>query len=79
MRVEMLPGGVHSPRQAGDCEHRPGQSVHARMRLCMPLKNQGCKLSMDGRGAWKDDVFVERLGKSVKYERVYMYAYDSVT
>ena len=34
------------------------------------VKEQGCKLSMDGRGAWKDNVFVERLWKSVKYERV---------
>ncbi len=34
---------------------------------------------MDGRGAWRDNVFVERLWKSVKYERVYLYAYDSVT
>ena len=43
------------------------------------VKEQGCKLSMDGRGAWRDNVFVERLWKSVKYERVYLYAYDSVT
>ncbi len=38
----------------------------------------GCKLSMDGRGAWRDNVFVERLWKSVKYEHVYLHAYDSV-
>jgi putative transposase len=43
------------------------------------VKEQGCKLSMDGRGAWRDNVFVERLWKSVKYERVYLYAYNSVT
>lgn len=43
------------------------------------VKEQGCKLSMDGRGAWRDNVFVERLWKSVKYERVYLHAYDSVT
>jgi putative transposase len=34
---------------------------------------------MDGRGAWRDNVFVERLWKSVKYERVYVHAYDSVS
>ena len=39
----------------------------------------GCKLSMDGRGAWRDNVFVERLWRSVKYERVYRKAYDSVS
>ena len=40
--------------------------------------SQGCKLSMDGRGAWRDNVFVERLWRSVKYERVYLMAYDNV-
>lgn len=40
---------------------------------------KGCKLSMDGRGAWRDNVFVERFWRSVKYERVYMRAYDSVS
>lgn len=40
---------------------------------------RGCKLSMNGRGAWRDNVFVERLWRSVKYERVYLKAYDSVS
>ena len=40
---------------------------------------RNCKLSMDGRGAWRDNVFVERLWRSVKYERVYLKAYDSVS
>jgi len=40
---------------------------------------RGCQLSMDGRGAWRDNVFVERLWRSVKYERVYLKAYDSVS
>jgi putative transposase len=40
---------------------------------------KGCQLSMDGRGAWRDNVFVERLWRSVKYERVYLKAYDSVS
>jgi putative transposase len=34
-------------------------------------------ISMDGRGAWRDNVFVERLWRSVKYEEVYLRAYDS--
>ena len=33
---------------------------------------------MDGKGSWKDNVFVERLWKSVKYEDVYLRAYESV-
>jgi putative transposase len=40
---------------------------------------KGCKLSMDGRGAWRDNVFVERVWRSVKYERVYLKAYDNVS
>lgn len=34
---------------------------------------------MDGKGAWRDNVFVERLWRSVKYEEVYLFAYDSVS
>jgi putative transposase len=41
------------------------------------LKN-AVAISMDGRGAWRDNVFVERLWRSVKYEEVYLRAYDSV-
>jgi putative transposase len=41
--------------------------------------DKGCQLSMDGRGAWRDNVFVERVWRSVKYERVYLKAYDSVS
>lgn len=41
--------------------------------------DKGCKLSMDGRGSWRDNVFVERIWRSVKYERVYLKAYDSVS
>jgi len=39
----------------------------------------GSKLSMDGRGAWRDNVFVERVWRSVKYECVYLKAYESVS
>jgi len=35
-------------------------------------------ISMDGKGAWRDNVFVERLWRSIKYEEVYLRAYDSV-
>jgi putative transposase len=42
------------------------------------IKN-GIAISMDGKGAWRDNVFVERLWRSVKYEEVYLRAYDSVT
>ena len=42
------------------------------------VQAQGCRLSMDGRGAWRDNIFVERLWRTVKYEEVYLHAYDSV-
>jgi putative transposase len=42
------------------------------------VSSSGCLMSMDGRGAWRDNVMVERLWRSVKYERVYLRAYDSV-
>ncbi len=42
------------------------------------LKDNGIQISMDGKGCWRDNVFVERLWRSVKYEEVYLYAYDCV-
>jgi putative transposase len=42
------------------------------------IKN-GVAISMDGKGAWRDNVFVERLWRSVKYEEVYLRAYASVS
>jgi len=43
------------------------------------LQGHGIQVSMDGKGRWVDNVFVERLWKSVKYEEVYLHAYDSVS
>ena len=42
------------------------------------LSDNAIVISMDGRGSWRDNVFVERLWRSVKYEEVYLRAYDSV-
>ena len=39
----------------------------------------GALLSMDGKGAWRDNVFIERFWRTLKYEAVYLRAYDSVT
>jgi len=43
------------------------------------LKDNGIAISMDGKGCWRDNVFVERLWKSIKYEEVYLCAYDTVS
>lgn len=42
------------------------------------LEDRGIAISMDGRGRWIDNVFVERLWRSLKYEEVYLKAYDSI-
>jgi putative transposase len=41
--------------------------------------DRGVAVSMDGRGSWRDNVFIERLWRSVKYEEVYLKAYESVS
>jgi len=38
----------------------------------------GARISMDGRGSWRDNVFIERLWKTLKYDHVYLHAYESV-
>ena len=43
------------------------------------LKDAEIQISMDGKGAWRDNVFVERLWRAIKYEEVYLRAYDSVS
>ena len=42
------------------------------------LQVAGIQISMDGRGRWMDNVFIERLWRSLKYEEVYLNAYESV-
>ena len=42
------------------------------------LKDHGIQISMDGTGCWRDNVFVERLWRSVKYEEVYLHAYETI-
>ena len=43
------------------------------------LKDHGIEISMDGRGQWRDNVFVERLWRTVKYDDVYLKAYETVS
>ena len=42
------------------------------------LKDHDIRISMDGAGRWRDNVFIERLWRSLKYEEVYLHAYDTV-
>lgn len=43
------------------------------------LREHRIAISMDGKGSWRDNVFVERLWKTIKYEHVYLHAYESVS
>ena len=43
------------------------------------LKNNNIHISMDGKGRWRDNIFIERLWKTVKYEEVYIKAYESIS
>jgi len=55
---------------------RAASSPARRSPAC--CRRTAIRISMDGRGSWRDNVFVERLWRSVKYEEVYLRAYDSV-
>jgi putative transposase len=43
------------------------------------VQEHGIQFSMDGKGSWRDNLFIERLWKTVKYEEVYLHAYETVT
>jgi putative transposase len=43
------------------------------------LTRHGIQVSMDGKGCWRDNIFIERLWRSLKYEEVYLHGYDSVS
>ncbi len=53
--------------------------AHASFAACLPAERAliGC-CSMDGKGAWRDNVFVERFWRTINYEEVYLRAYDGV-
>ena len=54
---------------------------HSRKMLGWRLSNTldaGIQISMDGKGRWVDNAFIERLWRSLKYEEVYLHAYDSI-
>ncbi len=42
------------------------------------MEKQGIKISMDGKGCWMDNVFIERLWRSLKYECIYLNAFDTI-
>ena len=74
--VEALQEALTRFGQPRDLQHRPGQPVH---RRGVHRRAQGPRvaISMDGKGRWVDNVFVERLWRSVKYEEIYLHAYET--
>jgi putative transposase len=63
--------------RTGDFQYRSGAQFTSAAFTGLLLDNK-IAISMDGRGSWRDSVFVERLWRSVKYEEVYLRAYGSV-
>ncbi len=54
-------------------------SQYTSERFIQELKDRAIQISMDGKGAWRDNIFVERLWRSVKYEDIYLHAYEAPT
>jgi hypothetical protein len=88
LSLSVAPSGDHaSESRLGGGHHL--YSDEARLRVFVRrftrqeftgfLKDQGIQISMDGKGCWRDNVFVERLWKSIKYEEVYLHAYETVS
>jgi len=43
------------------------------------VRKSGASISMDGKGCWRDNVFIERFWRTIKYEEVYLRAYETVS
>ena len=61
------------PRHTYDLQHGPG-SQFTRQTFNGVLLHQGIQISKDGRGRCMDNIFVERMWRSVKYEEIYLKA-----
>ena len=69
-------GGDHAVWLPRDLQHRPRVPVHQPRVHGAPEPSRH-SISMDGKGCWRDNVFVERLWKSIKCEEVYVHAYET--
>ena len=69
-------GALRQARKRSEYRHQGSQFTA--QTFTGALAGNGIAISMDGKGAWRDNAFVERLWRSVKYEEVYLRAYDSV-
>lgn len=69
-------GGDRSPRQP-DIFNTDQGSQFTSFAFTTMLKDAGIRMSMDGRGRWRDNVFIERLWRSLKYECVFLNAFET--
>jgi putative transposase len=76
--VETLNDALAQHGKPDICNTDQGSQFTGAAFTCV-LTTNNIAVSMDGKGAWRDNVFVERLWRSVKYEEVYLRAYDSVS
>ena len=76
--VEALKEAIARYRVPGIMNTDQGSQFTAQAFIGL-LKDHGIRISMDGKGSWRDNVFIERLWRSVKYEEVYLHAYDTVS
>src|SRR5512132_1425638 len=76
LRIETIVGysPIEPDEGTGDLQQRSGRAVHS-AAFTTRLEAAGIAISMDGRGRWLDNVFVERLWRSLKYEEVHLKAY----
>ena len=78
----VLPRGGRGGARPGTASRRSSTPTRAASSPAPPSPaccwSNAIAISMDGKGSWRDNVFVERLWRSVKYEEVYLRAYDSV-
>src|SRR6202051_4544760 len=76
--VEALEDALARHRNPQICNTDQGSQFTGAAFTGVLIEN-GIAISMDGKGAWRDNVFVERLWRSVKYEEVYLRAYDTAS
>jgi transposase InsO family protein len=72
-------GGCFGPSRPADIFNTDQGSQFTSSAFTGVLASNAIAISMDGKGAWRDNVFVQRLWRSVKYEEVYLRAYETVS
>ena len=76
--VEIVEQAIH-PFGTPEIVNTDQGSQFTALKFVEAITTRNIKLSMDGRGAWRDNVFVERFWRTIKYERIYKRAYDTVS